>query len=251
MDDNFIAPANVCFRLNRECNLACKFCLASSKKLELTTNNILYAIDYLKDHGMQSIRLVGGEPTLRKDFLMIVEYCCSLDLRTIVCSNLYDVGNIIDELKKYPVSITTSIHGKEEFHNKISGMECYQITTNRIRELILCGKEVNVHYTLMRKNVEFAENVIQNAIEWGVKKITFQTLIPRERGEYMFRQNEDMKDVIHCMEQIYPLKKKYGKYIKVNFNNLYEKYYYVFETDGNLYLQKYKEDDDILIRRIV
>lgn len=251
MYHSFKAPVNVCFRLNRECNLACEFCLASLEKEELSLNNILYAIDYLKDHGMQSVRLAGGEPTLRKDLLMILEHCCSLGLRTIVCSNLYDVDNIMDGLKKYPVSITTSIHGNEEFHNRISGRECYQITTSRIRELISCGKEVNMHYTLMRKNVEFAESVVQNAIEWGVKKITFQTLIPRERGECLFCQNEDRKEIIRCMEQIYPLKKKYEKNIKVNFNNLYKKYYYVFETDGNLYLQKYKEADDILIRRIV
>lgn len=244
-------PHNVCIRLNRICNFQCSFCLANKESEGLTTEQIFHAIKYLKLSGVQKARLGGGEPTLRKDFIDIVKFCHELDMSTNIYSNLIDIDNIFDELVQYPVSFTTSIHGNQQFHDKITQQGAYQSTYRNIKRLVMYDKEVNLHTVLMKENYRYAEDVIKTAIEAGIKKISFQTLIPRGRGAELFSHGETSEDIINKLNLLYPLKEKYKSNIKIKFINLYEKSYYVLETDGCLYLQKEHEDNDVFIRRII
>lgn len=244
-------PRNVCIRLNRMCNLQCSFCLANNESEGLTTEQILYAIKYLKLSGVKKARLAGGEPTLRKDFMEIVKFCHELDLNTIIYSNLTDIDAIFDDLVQYPVSFTTSIHGNQQFHDKVTQQGAYQLTFKNIKKLIMCNKKVNLHTVLMNENYKYAEYIINSAIDAGIKKISFQTLIPREKGIELFSQGENAKDIVKKLSLLYPLREKYKDNIKIKFINLYEKNYYVLETDGCIYLQKENEANDIFIRRII
>lgn len=244
-------PQNVCIRLNRMCNLHCSFCLANNESEGLTTEQILCAIKYLKLSGVRKARLAGGEPTLRRDFIDIIKFCHELDMNTIIYSNLTDIDDVFDKLVQYPVSFTTSIHGNQQFHDKITQPGSYQSTFRNIKKLIACNKEVSLHTVLMNGNYKYTEYIIDRAIETGIKKISFQTLIPRGKGIELFKQGESSEDIVKKLNLLYPLKEKYKNIINIKFINLYEKNYYVLETDGCIYLQKENEANDIFIRRII
>lgn len=250
MKEHATFPQNICIRLNRICNLSCVFCLANNKQKELSTDQIYYALKYFKLHGIKKACLGGGEPTLREDFMEIVKFCITLGLKTTIYSNLVNIDNIIDDLVQYPVSITTSIHGNQTTHDLITRPGAYESTYRNINKLISYNIEVAIHSVLMKENYSCVENVIQNAIATGIKKISFQTLIPRGRGAELF-ENENEKDIINMLHALYPLKEKYAKDINIKFMNLYEMNYYVLETDGCLYSQKASESNDTLIRRII
>lgn len=244
-------PSNICIRLNRTCNLSCVFCLADKMEKELSIDKIKLALEYLKLHDIKKACLGGGEPTLRSDFIEIVKYCFTLGLETRIYSNLFDIDKVVDNLIQYPVSVTTSIHGNQMFHDSITRVGAYESTYKNINKLISNNINVAIHTVLMKSNFCYAEEIINNAIDVGVKKISFQTLIPRGRGYRLFNKNENAEDVIQKLYDLYPLAKKYEKKIKIKFINLYEKNYYVLETNGCLYLQKPTEEEDIFIQRIV
>lgn len=83
---------NVCIRLNRKCDLSCKFCLACSENtLMLSTDVVKQCLCLLKNNGVRRARLGGGEPTRHPGFMEIVRYSVNLGMDTIVYSNLYDV----------------------------------------------------------------------------------------------------------------------------------------------------------------
>lgn len=244
-------PHDVCIRLNRICNLNCSFCLANQSCEGLSTEQIFFAINYLKSNGIKKARLAGGEPTLRSDFLEIVDFCQILGLKTIIYSNLTEIDQIFNELVKYPVSFTTSIHGNLEFHNQVTQKGAYESTIRNVKKLIKYGKEVNFHSVIMKENFKYAEQVVEKAIEIGVKKISFQTLIPRGKGKNLFKSGESETDIVNKIDLLYPLRNKYKDSINIKFINLYEKNYYILETDGCIYLQKPEETNDVLIRRII
>lgn len=244
-------PENVCIRLNRLCNLSCKFCLASRESDGLSTSQIKSMLKTLQKSGVKRARLAGGEPTLRPDFIEIVKYCVDLGLDVIVYSNLVDVDHIINFLKDYPVSVTTSIHGDASVHDSITQPGAYQRTYSNIRKLISYNISVTIHMVLMKKNYKYVESVIQEAIKAGVRKVSIQTLIPRGRGKELFNADEDMSCIRELLKKLLPLREKYGEQIIVNFIDLYEKEYYVLETDGAIYLEKAEASRDVFIRSLL
>ena len=184
-------PYNVCIRLNRKCDLSCKFCLACSENtLMLSTDVVKQCLCLLKNNGVRRARLGGGEPTRHPGFMEIVRYSVNLGMDTIVYSNLYDVDKIIPELIRYPIRVVTSLHGDESFHDFITQTEeAYQRTYNNIVKLVSYNIPVTIHMVLMNENVHMVEQVVVEAIKIGVDKVTIQTLIPCERGREFIEEN--------------------------------------------------------------
>ena len=232
-------PDNICIRLNRKCNLSCSFCLAKKETDELSFDQISFILSTLKLKGIKKARLAGGEPTLRSDFMDIVKLCINLNLETLIYTNLVDVDEaIIEELSKLPVSIITSIHGDESFHDSITKKGAYRKTYQNINKLKSHGVPVSIHTVIMKRNFNLAEDVVNDAINAGINKISFQTLIPREKGRELFDQGENSTEIQKKLHSLEYLKEKYKSKITIHLINLYEKNYYVLETDGIVYLQK-------------
>lgn len=232
-------PDNICLRLNRKCNLSCSFCLAEKETDELSFEQISFILSTLKLKGIKKARLAGGEPTLRSDFMDIVKLCINLNLETLIYTNLVDVDEaIIEELSKLPVSIITSIHGDESFHDSITKKGAYRKTYQNINKLKSYGVPVSIHTVIMNRNFNLAEDVVNDAINAGINKISFQTLIPREKGSELFAQGENSTEIQKKLQSLEYLKEKYKSKITIHLINLYEKNYYVLETDGIVYLQK-------------
>lgn len=241
-------PKNICYRLTRKCNLSCKFCFACKQIDDLNIDLIKKSVFYLKEEGMQCIRLTGGEPTVRKDLIEIIDFCLGLDLKVILYSNLYKIDDFFKDLIRLPIEITTSIHGKAEYHNYITGLNSYTKTYNNILRLLESGIKVNVHSVLTGENYLDSELLIKDMLEIGIKKVTFQTLIPRDRGAEMKLSYEEVEKIEFLISTY---KAKYESEIQIKMINMYKKFYYVVEPDGYLYLQKENEENDEIIRRII
>ncbi len=247
-------PHNVCIRLNRKCDLSCKFCLACSENtLMLSTDVVKQCLCLLKNNGVRRARLGGGEPTRHPGFMEIVRYSVNLGMDTIVYSNLYDVDKIIPELIKYPIRVVTSLHGDESFHDFITQTEgAYQRTYNNIVKLVSYNIPVTIHMVLMNENVHMVEQVVVEAIKIGVDKVTIQTLIPRERGREFIEENHATVFMLRQnLEKVRYLGEKYKGQITIHYNDMYEKEYYILEPDGSIYLESGSGDSDQLIRRLV
>lgn len=250
-DTKFIVPKNVYIRLNRVCNLSCSFCLAEKMSPGFSEEQLKSILKILKSNGVKKAKLTGGEPTLHPDFFRIIQYSIELGMDPVVYSNLCISEDIIDELIKYPISVSTSIHGNEKFHDQITKKGAYKKTYDNILRLTSAHIPVSIHMVLMSKNFDLAEVVINDAIHAGVRKVTFQTLIPREKGAVYFHNGENAEDIQKRMKLLYPLKEKYKPFIQIDFSNLYQKSCCVIETDGAMYWEKEDSKKDVFIRRLI
>lgn len=192
-DEDTLIPKKIYIRLNRVCNLACSFCLADKKSPEFPTEQVKKVLDDLKSHGSERVKLTGGEPTLHSGFFEIVKHSIELGLDTVVCSNLCVSEDVLNKLINYSVTVSTSIHGDEEFHDSVTQQGAYKKTYENICKLIQAHIPVTIHMVVMNKNFDLAENVIKSAIRAGVEKVVFQTLIPRGRGVELFDNSENKK----------------------------------------------------------
>ena len=72
------APICLTWELTYACNLACVHCLSSSGRRdprELTTDEAKALVDELRRMQVFYVNIGGGEPTIRRDFFDIVDYC--------------------------------------------------------------------------------------------------------------------------------------------------------------------------------
>ena len=84
---------DVRFQVTHACNLNCPHCFSSSgKKLveELSVDEAKVMIDQLAEAGMKLFAFTGGEPLLRKDFVLeLVEYLSKLEVYSRLFTNGY------------------------------------------------------------------------------------------------------------------------------------------------------------------
>lgn len=69
-------PISLVVGLTGRCNWKCEFCyLGDQKPLDLNYNKLINFLDYLRNAGLKSIEITGGEPTLYKNLEKLVEVC--------------------------------------------------------------------------------------------------------------------------------------------------------------------------------
>jgi len=88
-----IVPSVAWLTVNRSCNLRCQWCYGSSSgftsgsdmNFETAKNIVLL----LKDLGVKTVVVIGGEPTLWKDLFKLNDFCNSLSIKTNLVTNAY------------------------------------------------------------------------------------------------------------------------------------------------------------------
>ncbi|MCX6786620.1 MAG: radical SAM protein [Candidatus Kaiserbacteria bacterium] len=79
--------------VNRACNLRCQWCYGTSlgfaSESEMDYETAKNIVLLLKDVGVESIVLIGGEPTLWKDLFRFNDFCNSLPIKTNIVTNCY------------------------------------------------------------------------------------------------------------------------------------------------------------------
>jgi len=122
------SPLRVSLNITRKCNLRCKDCFAdagSSDTNELTTKELFYLINQMKDAGTFFLAIGGGEPLLRNDLFRVIEYARENFIAVSIVTNGLlinkEIAKKLNELDLDKISI--SIDGLEKNHNYIRGRE--------------------------------------------------------------------------------------------------------------------------------
>ncbi len=92
--------------ITERCNLRCKYCMPvegiklSPKKNIMTADEIYSIAKTFVEHGVDKIRLTGGEPLIRKDAPEIIERLASLPTTLAITTNGVNVDQFIPLFKK-------------------------------------------------------------------------------------------------------------------------------------------------------
>ena len=144
--------------LTEKCNLRCTYCMPADG-VQLTPKNSLMNVDEIfsiakifVDHGVNKIRLTGGEPLVRKDFSEILKRLNSLNADLSLTTNGILVDRFIDDFKAYNlrsinVSLDTLQADKFKF---ITRRDQFLKTYENISLLVQNGFKIKLNVVLIK-----------------------------------------------------------------------------------------------------
>ncbi len=160
--------------ITEQCNFRCNYCLPNGYRPEanaprfLTLNEITRVAQAFADMGTEKIRLTGGEPTLRKDFLAIAENIAQIaGIRQLaLTTNGYRMAKDVDAWMRSGItSINVSVDSlSPKMFHQITGINKFDDVMRGIDRAFEIGyKKVKVNSVLM-KNLN--DNEFNQFLDW-------------------------------------------------------------------------------------
>ena len=163
-------PRTAIVLLNRRCNLRCQFCDHWKFRDDLPVEAINAVIDQAHDVGVRTLVLTGGEPLLRRDLYEIIDRARSQELAVNVTTNGTLLTRRIRLLAAHPPhSISVSIDGLDETHDRLRGREGTATKAWAGIERLLAETDiaVNVYFVVTGLNVHELVPVYERAVALG------------------------------------------------------------------------------------
>lgn len=164
------------------CNQKCLHCYAAHQPLgevaELDTDQWLAILEKCRSAGIPQVTFTGGEPTLRRDLVQLVNaaqwFVTRLNtngrmLTTALCRDL--AGASLDAVQVTLYSADPAVH------NTLVGTAGHQDTVDGIRNAVAAGLNVSINTPLCSLNRDYRSTVAL-AGELGVRYLTCSGLIP-------------------------------------------------------------------------
>jgi mycofactocin radical SAM maturase len=182
------APICLTWELTYACNLACVHCLSSSGRRdprELTTDEAKALVDELRRMQVFYVNIGGGEPTIRRDFFDIVDYCVAGGVGVKFSTN----GAFIDAAVARRLAATDyldvqiSLDGVDAATNDtVRGQGSYAIARRAMDHLAEAGLGLfKISLVVTRHNVEQLDQFKQLADSYGAQ-LRVTRLRPSGRG---------------------------------------------------------------------
>lgn len=111
-------PRALDIRLCGKCNLRCPFCFGPSHELEpLNINELINLVKKFYNHGVETIVVTGGEPTLFPDLPRLLREAKRIGLNTVLSTNGLKLAENIEEIATNLDWIGLPLDGKNSSAN--------------------------------------------------------------------------------------------------------------------------------------
>jgi radical SAM protein with 4Fe4S-binding SPASM domain len=202
-------PQIVSFAVTKACNLRCLHCHADAREAfsnELTLKEGIQAIDELAALGTEALIFSGGEPLLRKQFvLQLADYCVDVGIIPAMLTN----GILIDhkvayELKEAGImTVGIPIDSPEaQLHDRLRNVPgTFDKALRAIRACIDVDLEVVVTTMALKSNVATVPKMIDFISSIGVDQVAIYDLVPNGRGKEMMLK-EQREQVIRYLQRM-------------------------------------------------
>lgn len=225
---------NIILKITNNCNLSCKYCYITNKRIDCDVNKIVKAIDSiaLNHDKFLDICFHGGEPLLKFDLIKNIisvletkEYLWRLSL-SIQTNGTIISEEIINYLKSKNIGIGISLDGLAEDHNinRVfkNGIGTFDIIKNNLKFLIKKQVECGVLITLNNKNIKNIKTLIEFLNEYNIKFASFNHIITNNNELKI--NNEELflmyKDLINYLKLINKYKEKSERLIIRNLQGM-------------------------------
>lgn len=198
------APLIVWFEITRSCNLTCKHCYVEAGKPrdnELSTPEILDALDQLKAAGVFALVLVGGEPMRHPDFLSILDHAHALGFVISIATNgAYITQALIDRLPREECVVSVSVDGTA-FHKEMR----IRSTWEDLRERILLLRKNDIPTAIMSTQADRNVDQLREILAFARENQCFfgsTPFSPIGRGRF-FTQYQPRPDIVEQAARLY------------------------------------------------
>ena len=178
------APYKVDIALTYGCNNECPHCYNEADRLEMPSlplDEWMLVLDRLAELGVPHLILTGGEATLHPDLDQIIRYADGLGMIVGLNTNgrhiahqpymqsLADAG-----LNHVQVTLGSS---RPEIHDAMMGAKSFEQTIAGIENALASKSHVITNTTLMRNNMDHAEEIIEFLHDLGIRTFAMNGMI--------------------------------------------------------------------------
>ena len=153
-------PMAVTMAVTFRCTLRCKYCRIWKKAgEEMSTSQVMAAIDELAEAGTSRLGITGGEPLLRHDIGTIVARAKERNLFTTLFTN----GTLVDqhmETLKQVDTVLLSLDGPVEIHDKMRGKGSHEAALRALELMSAKGIKVWTNTVVTNKNTHVVDYVL-------------------------------------------------------------------------------------------
>ena len=131
-------PILTIFDITKLCNQRCKMCnIWKTKSNDMSLEEIIRKVDELKKFGIGYVFLQGGEPTIRKDILQIVDIFIKRGIKpTIITNGLLLSDEFAEEVARKICNLSISIDTLDpEIFTKIRGVDKLDVVIDNIKSI--------------------------------------------------------------------------------------------------------------------
>jgi MoaA/NifB/PqqE/SkfB family radical SAM enzyme len=152
------SPREICFEINRRCNLFCPVCIAeanSHSDVCISLSQFEETLKKYKDTVMR-ITLTGGEALLHTDFLDFVRLASANTEGVVIATNGYQPSILEHALSGVnPLTVAVSLQGGRDVHDHFVGKAgAFDRALNTIRRCLEQGHRVEVLTTAFVEAIE-------------------------------------------------------------------------------------------------
>lgn len=211
-------PLSVRFNLNNRCNLSCEYCnVWNIKSDELDTKEVFKILDVLKEMGTVHVSYSGGEPMLRKDIGMIIDYTKELGITCSINTNGFMIDKRWKEIKNVDL-VKLSLDGGKKVHDLLRGKGSYDVLIKAIDSI-----KDNIKFSFSMTLTKFNLSEIEHSLELAKKYDTFCAFQPVKdlnKGKEVTHLMPNKEELRKTIRKLIRYKKKYPKNIRNSYRGL-------------------------------
>lgn len=198
------------------CNNKCRYC---EEPRGIFSPGLEEIKKQIKDS--EEIFIKGGEPTIRKDFIEILEYARDKKIRLLTNGRMFSYPAfckmVIDYIDEFDIKLPS--HNRETF-KELTGTDSLEQTLKGIVNLLRLGANVRVMVPLTRQNDDEIYETAHQLFHLGVRNMVFELKNTGDKGILPFVSqsanrvkgiiedfsgtNITVKDIPECLLESYP-----------------------------------------------
>lgn len=204
--------------LTNRCNLRCMFCefpnfSGEASKQEVPTEKMLDLIESTAKLRCINFSILGGEPFIRKDAIVIFRKAQEKGMRTSLVTN----GTLMTGEKAEALvdmewnNLLFSLDGATaETHDHLRGIKgSFQKTTDAIRNIQEIKRQkkssrpnLEINFVLCKKNYQEISELMRFCSGLGIEKVNILPMIPFTENSHEYQiKEEDGDEVLHFLKE--------------------------------------------------
>jgi MoaA/NifB/PqqE/SkfB family radical SAM enzyme len=211
----FREKVHMLFHITDWCNLDCKHCFINASHFpvfEYSLDEISSLLTDMRALNVFHVTFSGGEPTIRKDFPLILEIANEKGFNPDFVSN----GTLITlemakNIRNLVRLVLISLDGPEEYHDAFRGKRgAFKKTMEGINALRRAEVPFALQFTVTKESLSFVEWAAEIAFDLGAQSLKLEPLFAGGRAQNMSSSCLNEKEIDQLAELTTQL---YGKYL--------------------------------------
>lgn len=199
--------------VNRRCNFRCMWCYGQGTDYkpedDMDLDLALKLINLEAGIGIQSVILIGGEPTLWPHIFTVSRYIKAREMNSFLVTNgfLFSSERFMKKVAEFPFdNVTISLKaGNPEQYRKLTGVDAFEQVLSGIHNLREGGHNFDISITLSSLIAGNLSELVKTAVDAGAKGVKIEFCAATFKGNdarrgYMMSPSEVVKCIMRHYE---------------------------------------------------